>query len=381
VERQWFLESVAADGSIVTRNIDHLPYRIGRDADNHLVVAAVGLSRHHAYLTLDVSTRLKLTDLDSTNGSFVNRERVEGSSLLQVGDIVHFGTAEFRLKEYMIADEETAPSNPTHTIVISPGTMLSEYFVAHETEFMALLAGKGLTGAAQPIVHAQDSSLFAYELLGRAKMPPLPTSPIRLFELAATLHREVELSVAFREYGLRAMAPFLGNNAVFVNTHPKETFTEEFYSSLTRLLRDFPRLDLIVEVHETAVTETAQMRVLAERLKDIGVRFAYDDFGAGQARLNELGEIPAHFVKFDMGLIRDIDRASERKRRVVGDLVRLILDLGSVPLAEGVETEGEAQVCRDMGFLLIQGYLTGKPQPVESFGPPLDATQSFRFPV
>ncbi|MDB5812887.1 MAG: diguanylate phosphodiesterase [Rhodocyclales bacterium] len=381
MERQWFLESVAADGSIVTRNIDQLPYRIGRDADNHLVVAAVGLSRHHAYLTLDVSTRLKLTDLDSTNGSFVNRERVEGSRLLQVGDILHFGTAEFRLKEYMIVEGEAAPTTSTHTVVISPGTMLSEYFVAHEAEFMALLAGRGLTGAAQPIVHAADSTVFAYELLGRAKMPPLPTSPIRLFELAATLHREVELSVAFREYGLRAMVPFLNGCAVFVNTHPKETFTEEFYRSLQRLLRDFPLLDLVVEVHETAVTETAQMRILAERLKDIGVRFAYDDFGAGQARLNELGETPAHFVKFDMGLIRDIDRASERKRRVVGDLVRLILDLGSIPLAEGVETEAEAQVCRDMGFQLLQGYLTGKPTPVESFGPPIDETQGLISPL
>jgi EAL domain-containing protein (putative c-di-GMP-specific phosphodiesterase class I) len=373
VERQWFLESVAADGSIVTRNIDQLPYRIGRDPDNHLAITAVGLSRQHAYLTLDVSTCLKLTDLDSTNGSFVNRERVEGSCLLKVGDIIHFGTAEFRLKERVISDAEVAPS-PTHTIVISPDLMLSEYFVAHEEEFIELLAGRGLTGAAQPIVHAGNGNVFAYELLGRAKMPPLPNSPIRLFELAASLHREVELSVAFREYGLRTMAPYLNGCAVFVNTHPKETFTEAFYQSIRNVLQDFPSMDLVVEIHETAVTETAQMRVLAERLKDIGARFAYDDFGAGQARLNELGEIPAHFVKFDMALIREIDRASERKRRVVGDLVRLILDLGSVPLAEGVETEAEANVCREMGFQLLQGYLTGRPVPVESFGPALDQT-------
>jgi len=376
VERQWFLESVAADGSIVTSNIDHLPYRIGRDPDNHLIVAAVGLSRQHAYLTLDVSTRLKLTDLDSTNGSFVNRERIEGSCLLQVGDILHFGTAEFRLKEHVVNDGHIITS-PTHTMVIAPDTMLSEYFVAHEEEFIALLAGEGLTGAAQPIVSAADGSLFAYELLGRAKMPPLPSSPIRLFELATSLHREVELSVAFREYGLSKLVPHLNGHPVFVNTHPKETFTEEFYHSIKTLLQKFPKLDLVVEVHETAVTETAQMRVLAERLKDLGARFAYDDFGAGQARLNELGETPAHFVKFDMGLIREIDRASERKRRVVRDLVHLILDLGSIPLAEGVETEAEAEVCCDMGFVLLQGFLTGKPESLEAFGRPLDQTLSF----
>jgi EAL domain-containing protein (putative c-di-GMP-specific phosphodiesterase class I) len=43
-----------------------------------------------------------------------------------------------------------------------------------------------------------------------------------------------------------------------------------------------------------------------------------------------------------------------------------VLELGSVPLAEGVEVEAEAQICRDMGFRLIQGYLTGKPVMVDT---------------
>jgi EAL domain-containing protein (putative c-di-GMP-specific phosphodiesterase class I) len=51
---------------------------------------------------------------------------------------------------------------------------------------------------------------------------------------------------------------------------------------------------------------------------------------------------------------------------VVRDLVQLVLKLRSVPLAEGVETEQEAAVCREMGFELIQGYLTGRPVPVQS---------------
>ena len=67
-----------------------------------------------------------------------------------------------------------------------------------------------------------------------------------------------------------------------------------------------------------------------------------------------------------MGLIRGIHEASDRKQRVVRDLVRLVLELGSVPLAEGVEQEAEAVVCREMGFQLVQGYLTGKPMPLSS---------------
>jgi hypothetical protein len=57
----------------MTYNITHLPFCIGRDADNDLVVASRDLSRHHVALTRDISGRIRLTDLNSTNGSFVNR--------------------------------------------------------------------------------------------------------------------------------------------------------------------------------------------------------------------------------------------------------------------------------------------------------------------
>jgi EAL domain-containing protein (putative c-di-GMP-specific phosphodiesterase class I) len=214
-------------------------------------------------------------------------------------------------------------------------------------------------------VDANSRQIFAYELLGRANHPLLPCSPIRLFELASALDREVELSVAFRDFGISTIAPRLKGLPLFANTHPKETFSDAFFDSLVTLRRNMPELDLVVEIHETAVTETRQLLSLAARFREIGIRFAYDDFGAGQARLVELGDAPADFVKFDMGLIHDIHLASERKRRVVSELVKLVLDLGSVPLAEGVEMEAEAQICCEMGFKLIQGYLTGKPIPAD----------------
>jgi putative MATE family efflux protein len=365
VERQWFLESIAADGSRVTYTVTHLPFRIGRDPENDLAIATLGLSRHHALFTPDISGRIRLTDLNSTNGSFVNRRRVEGSRLLEENDIVHFGTAEFRLRLRQHDQTQLMSAGEMHTMLVPNGMNLSELFVPNEAEFMALLEGHGLSGAAQPIVDAHSRAIFAYELLGRANHPLLPASPIRLFELASALDREVELSVAFRQFGIAAIAPHLKGFPLFANTHPKETFSEAFFTSLVRLRQHMPELDLVVEIHETAVTESKRLIELAARFRDIGVRFAYDDFGAGQARLNELGEAPAHFVKFDMGLVHDIHLASERKHRVVRDLVKLVLDLGSVPLAEGIEMEAEAAICCDMGFQLIQGFLTGKPIPAD----------------
>jgi EAL domain-containing protein (putative c-di-GMP-specific phosphodiesterase class I) len=366
VERQWFLESISTDGSRVTHTITQLPFRVGRDPENDLVVPTLGLSRHHALLTPDISGRIRLTDLNSTNGSFVNRRRIDGSCLLDENDIVHFGTAEFRLRLRQKDQARLLSASDMHTMLVPIDMELSELFVPNEAEFLDLLDGHAISGAAQPIVTMQDRTIFAYELLGRAKHPLLPAAPIRLFELASMLDREEELSMAFRKFGITVIAPRLKGFPLFANTHPKETFSEAFFTSLVSLRRALPDLDLVIEIHETAVTEPRRLLELVARLNDIGVRFAFDDFGAGQARLNELGEAPAHFVKFDIGLIHDIHLASARKQRVVRDLVKLVLDLGSVPLAEGIEMEAEAQICQDMGFQLIQGFLTGKPIPVEN---------------
>jgi EAL domain-containing protein (putative c-di-GMP-specific phosphodiesterase class I) len=369
VDSNWYLETLAADGSRVVHEISKLPFRVGRDPANDLAEGAMGLSRRHAELGADISGRLRLTDFDSTNGTFVNRERVNGSVLLADNDVIHFANAEFRVR---LRNDEGATfvGRPTgvdaeRTVIVPAGRGLSQNFVPREREFKDLLRGQGLSGALQPIVDMRTREPVAYEWLGRGRHPDLPQSPIHLFQMAARLDRESELSQAFRDHGIKTVSARYKGTTLFVNTHPKETFDEGFLQALARLQDDPSAPRLVVEVHETAVMEVERMKELAARLKDIGVRFAYDDFGAGQARLNELGEVPAHFVKFDMGLIRGIDMASERKQKVVGDLVRLVTDLGSVPLAEGVETEAEAEVCRLMGFKLVQGYLTGKPVPVD----------------
>ncbi len=367
VVKGLFLESMAADGTRVTHVVERLPYRIGREADNELAVEARGLSRHHAVLSLTAGGEVLLTDLNSTNGTYVNRTRLSGPQVLNDGDVIHFGAAEFRYgvpTTAMQSDRQDQAADGRTMIVATQPRSLSSNFVREERPFREFLQGRGLSAAAQPIVQAQGGELFAYELLGRCEHPELRYSPVHLFKLAATLDLEVELSSAFRRHGVAALAPRLKGAHLFVNAHPLETFSDAFFDDLQALRHGPGQPTLVLEVHESAVVEVPRMRALAARLKDIGVLFAYDDFGAGQARLNELWEVPAHFVKFDMGLIRGIHQAGEAKRRGLAGLVRQVLDLGSVPLAEGVEEEAEAALCREMGFQLIQGYLTGRPMPV-----------------
>ena len=99
----------------------------------------------------------------------------------------------------------------------------------------------------------------------------------------------------------------------------------------------------------------------SEALDDLQMQLAYDDFGAGCARIRELAEVAPDVLKFDRLLIKDIHLATSRRQNMVASLAAMALDLGVEPLAEGIECREEADVCREMGFTQAQGYHFGRP--------------------
>jgi len=154
---------------------------------------------------------------------------------------------------------------------------------------------------------------------------------------------------------------------LYLNTHPKELGTPELFHSLEDIRRLAPAQPITVEVHEAAVTDERVLLDLRQVARNLDMRLAYDDFGAGQSRLDELARVAPDCVKFDMRLIRDLHQAKAERRLVTARLVELVRDLGITPLAEGVECEAEAATCKDVGFELAQGYLFGRPAPVAAY--------------
>ena len=81
----------------------------------------------------------------------------------------------------------------------------------------------------------------------------------------------------------------------------------------------------------------------------------------------ELADVVPDVLKFDMEFIRGIDRAPAERLKVVATLVRMAHELGATPLAEGIETESEAQACEQLGFVLGQGFHLGRPVPAKHY--------------
>src|SRR3970282_2360444 len=90
---------------------------------------------------------------------------------------------------------------------------------------------------------------------------------------------------------------------LFLNTHPSELREPGLVESMEELRSLAPDVDLTLEIHESALARPEVMAALRDHLSEINVGLAYDDFGAGQARLLELAEAPAHYLKFDRRFI------------------------------------------------------------------------------
>ena len=216
----------------------------------------------------------------------------------------------------------------------------------------------------QPIVAMSDQSVVGYEVLGRSRHYGLE-SPKDMFAEASQLNQEGELSELLRYAGTRDGETIAGNPPLFLNTHPVELVTRELLESLDHLRELHPHQNIVLEVHEAAVTDATMMETLRRRLTEFDMRLAFDDFGAGETRLIQLANVCPDYVKFDMHMIRDIHLATPKHRQLLVTLVAMVRDFGSAALAEGVETKAEHEACCEIGFEFGQGYFYGKPQPPE----------------
>lgn len=119
---------------------------------------------------------------------------------------------------------------------------------------------------------------------------------------------------------------------------------------------------LLLEVSESSLSvRPEQVGRLMQEMRPMGVRFALDDFGSGSIALLQLREFGFHQAKIDRSLVGGIDQSSDHQA-VAGALISVAHQFGIDVVAEGVETEEEADHMRALGADYLQGYLFGRPK-------------------
>jgi EAL domain-containing protein (putative c-di-GMP-specific phosphodiesterase class I) len=360
----WVLESRIGDEGMLQRTpVQPLPFRIGRAPGLQLVLPSAHVSKLHAEIYSD-GLALRVRDLGSRNGSFLNREPIAEAPIHE-GDVLHFGDFEFRVARDPV--EEDAGDDEGTLVRTAP---LSRHFSSGASQVRQLIDQGAVTMFFQPIVTLPTARVSAYEALGRGRMPGLPESPVELFDVAGQLGpgAQAELSRLFRRKAVELVRDRPEPPVLFLNTHPVELEMPGLLESLEELRTYAPQVDLVLEIHESALAQTDFITWLRARLLEINVGLAYDDFGAGQARLFELAEAPPHYLKFDRRFVTGLDHAPIPRQRLVASLVAAARELLVKTVAEGVETAEEGASCVRAGFTYAQGYHFGRPAPVEQLG-------------
>ncbi|NIZ89699.1 bifunctional diguanylate cyclase/phosphodiesterase [Kineosporiaceae bacterium B12] len=223
----------------------------------------------------------------------------------------------------------------------------------------------------QPILRLSDRTVIGVEALARWTHPVRgPVSPAEFIPVAeaAGLIDELGLAVlaqACRDTSLLGEAwglPLL----LTVNVSGRQLVAPGFAARALSVLAatGWSPAALVVEVTESLLdATTAAATNSLKELRDAGVAVAIDDFGTGYSALSRLDTVPVDVVKLDADFIAHIT-TSPRRAAVLRAVLDLCSSLGLAVVAEGVERADQAELLRQLGCPLAQGYLFHRPLPV-----------------
>ncbi|WP_295958356.1 GGDEF and EAL domain-containing protein [Rhodoferax sp.] len=155
------------------------------------------------------------------------------------------------------------------------------------------------------------------------------------------------------------------NFDLHVNVSARQLIQSDFGTTLKQALREsgLPPQNLTLELTESVLIEQNGQTV--ERLREIraqGVKIAIDDFGTGYSSLAYLGRLPFDCLKIDQSFVRTLC-SSPQDASIVAAVLQMAKGFGVDVVAEGVETEAQAQRLQEMGCHHAQGYWFGRPLP------------------
>ncbi|HTV25448.1 MAG TPA: EAL domain-containing protein, partial [Polyangiaceae bacterium] len=229
-----------------------------------------------------------------------------------------------------------------------------------EPDIRRLLEEPGrLNLVGQPLVDLRRGDIVGYELLSRFKLDQ-PTSPDRVFAAAARQGLGAKLEARVIERGLVLAETLPDNCFLSINIDPTLLTTERVLAALdTR-----PSLaGMVFELTEhTAIDDLPGVVSAVAWLRERGGLVAMDDAGAGYSGLKQILELRPQLLKLDRALISDVDD-DPAKRALVQMIGELGARLDAWLLAEGIETEAELRVLRQLGVPLGQGYFLARPGP------------------
>jgi PAS domain S-box-containing protein len=219
----------------------------------------------------------------------------------------------------------------------------------------------------QPILELQSNEVTRHELLLRVlDETDGPQSPIQVLDIAERLDAifDIDLWVVERAMQLAAERPGLN---LQINLSGRSVGDPRLTTEVERLIEKYAVNPdrLTFEITETAlIGNLSEARHFADRIRDLGCELALDDFGSGYASFRYLRIFPIDLVKIDGEYVVDLVR-NPQDQVLVRALVQVCQAYGIHTVAEFVQDEPTLRLLRELGVDYVQGYLIGRPSPLE----------------
>jgi EAL domain-containing protein (putative c-di-GMP-specific phosphodiesterase class I) len=226
----------------------------------------------------------------------------------------------------------------------------------------------------QPIVSLQTDEVLGVEALVRWEHPERglldPEEFVPLAEesgLVVPMGEQVLREACLRAKEWQDAHPRLPPLVISVNLSARQLSRPDLAETVEGILKE---TELNGSCLTLDVTETIYVRALAgntetlNRLRDLGARISIDDFGVGYSSLAYLKRLPADALKIDKSFVRGLGEDVE-DTAIVHMIIELAHTLGVEVIAEGVESERQATLLKEMGCDMAQGYHFSKPLPPE----------------
>jgi diguanylate cyclase (GGDEF)-like protein len=229
------------------------------------------------------------------------------------------------------------------------------------------LSNNWFTFFIQPYFYADTLSLAGGETLVRIVKPNGEVVPPGMF--IQTLERSIYLE-RFEKWAFNTVVHLINTFKISLglNLHPATFYNKNFFLEREEALRSLSA-PLVLEITERATLDDPQRaREVCEFLKNFPmVRIALDDFGTGYSNLSYLKDLPLDVIKIDISFVRTLKNDEPKSKQLVKTIIDLAHSLGAKALAEGVETEEQAEILTQLGCDYLQGFYFEKPLPISEF--------------
>lgn len=234
------------------------------------------------------------------------------------------------------------------------------------TPLHEILQQRKLTALFQPMLNLTSGEIVGFEGLIRGPANSPLHSPINLFGAAQQHGLSLEIEMLSRQIVLETFAQLGLPGSLFLNVSPETLTHPQFKNGQTldfmKKLGVAPER-VIIEITENQPTyDFDAMRSALLHYRSMGFQIALDDLGAGFSSLRLWSELRPDFVKVDMHFVQGVDTNST-KLQFLKSIQCIAESSGAKVIVEGVETEGELRVVKDIGIALGQGYFIARPSP------------------